>query len=124
MADPVFRGFAFPFQRDGVNFPKQADDDDLIRDSLVQLILTARFERLMRPDFGTNALSFVFENNDGLLAENLRTEVMNVVGRFEPRVIIRQIQTSRQDTKILLTISYIVRATRQSREVQVTLPAP
>jgi phage baseplate assembly protein W len=116
----VYRGFSFPFGTDGATFPAEAEDDDLIADSVRQVVETPRGTRLMRAAFGTRAYSYVFENNDALLVENLRTDVMGALGRYEPRILVTAIDVTRNDSEILLIIRYVVRATR--REQSLTMP--
>lgn len=117
MPTSIFRGFAFPFSSSSLSFPAGSTDDDLIHDSIVQLVLTMRCERVMRPDLGCNAYSFIFENEDDVLAELIRTEVMAVISRYEPRVAVSDVTVERDDTtssmsSVLVTIKYVVLATR------------
>lgn len=76
----------------------------------------------MRRAAGTQSLRFVFENNDVLLAENIRTEVLTVVGRYEPRVILRNVSIDRYDNEIIVQIDYAVRSTGQADQVLIPLP--
>ena len=125
MAAPiVYNGIKFPFQKGGTSFPAAATDADLIRDSLMQLVLTMNGERIMRPEFGTNATAFVFENNDTVLSNLLRSEIQGVVAKFEPRIQLTNIMVERRGTEIVLTISYIVLATRKTGAAAVAIPIP
>lgn len=119
----LYRGFSFPFRKEGSSYPVQATDADLIRESLKQIVLTGRGERIMRPDFGTSALSYIFENNDLVLEENLRTEVFNSISKYEPRVLVTRIDAKREDTTLDLTIQYVILATRQVDTLSVPLGA-
>jgi phage baseplate assembly protein W len=118
----IFKGIKFPFRRGSTSFPEAVEDDDLIKDSLLQLVLTMNGERVMRPDFGSNALSFVFENNDVVLGNLIRSEIAGVIAKFEPRVQVRDIRVERRVSSIILTISYVIIARRVASSVTVTLP--
>lgn len=122
MAKVTYRGIAFPFQKSSQAFPAPATDDDLVKQSLVQIILTGRGERIMRPDFGSNAFAFVFENNNLILQETVRAEVMSAISKFEPRAIVRSVGVERSDTELIITINYIVIATRREQTVAITMP--
>jgi phage baseplate assembly protein W len=125
MATPiVYNGIKFPFQKGGTSFPRAATDDELIKDSLVQLILTMNGERIMRPEFGSNALTFIFENNDDVLGNLLRAEIQGVVARYEPRIQITDIGVGQRDSEIIITISYIVLATGRASLAVVGVPIP
>jgi len=125
MAAPVvYNGIKFPFQKGGTSFPAAATDDELIKASLLQLILTMNGERIMRPEFGTNALSFVFENNDTVLSNLLRAEIQGVVAKFEPRIQLVDMQVERRGSEIILTITYVVLASRRVSAASVAIPIP
>lgn len=120
----IYQGIKFPFQKGSTSFPAPVTDDELIRESLLQIVLTRPGERIMRPDFGTNALSFVFENNDTVLSNLLRSEIQGVVARYEPRVQVIDIQTERKDSQLTLTIIYVVLSTRRTGTTMIALPIP
>ena len=122
MADPVYKGMAFPFQKGQTSFPKQVTDNDLIRQSLIQIILTPTGSRIMRPDFGTNVLTYVFENNTTLLGMKIRQDVGAAISRFEPRVILRGIGVARQDNAVIVTIGYMVKVTAEQDRVILRMP--
>jgi len=119
-APVIYRGIKFPFQRGPTSFPRAVTDDELIRDSLQQLFRTFVGERIMRPDLGSNAMSYVFENNDAILGGLLRADVQAVVAKYEPRVQVTDVQVEQVDSTITLTISYIVLATRQLGNVSIS----
>ncbi len=119
-----YRGIGFPFTKGPTSLPAAAVDAELVRQSLDQIILTGRFERVMRPGFGCDAMSFIFEPNDELMSELIRTEVTSAIGRFEPRVILQDVQVVRDVEKgqVLVTVNYILVATRTPDSTVVPLP--
>lgn len=116
-----FTGIAFPFQKIGAEFPATAEDQTLIRDSIVQIITTVRGERLMRPDFGCGALTHVFDNNDMVLAENIRAETLSALSKYEPRIMVTSINVVQKDETITLEIVYVLKATRQQQALVLPL---
>lgn len=117
----VLLGISFPFRKGATGFPEPTTDDDLIRDSLIQLVLTGTGERLMRPQVGTNARRFVFEPNNDLLSSLIQTEITSAVERFEPRVTLLAVDSLRNESSVSVTITYIVNATQQLGTVGVTI---
>lgn len=117
----IYKGIAFPFQKGDLSFPKAATDDDLVKQSIVQILLTGRGERVMRPDFGTGLMALVFEPNDDILAELVKLEVSTAIGKFEPRVLIQDIVVAREDSHVIITLYFVVTATNQQQSVQVSL---
>jgi len=124
MATPViYKGIKYPFQKSGTGLPAAATDDDVIKDSLTQLIMTTNGERVMRPDVGTNAKAFVFENNDVVLGNLIRAEVQAVIGKYEPRVQLVDVRVEQRRSEVILTISYIVLSTRKPGSAAMAIPA-
>ena len=123
-----FIGISFPFRKGSSNFPEVATDDDLIKQDLLQLVLTGAAERVMRPSFGSNVYAYVFEDNSELLQERIEAELTQLIGQFEPRVALLGVDVVRGDqaneaeaTSITITISYFVLSTQQSGTANVTL---
>jgi phage baseplate assembly protein W len=119
----TFRGIAFPFGKSSTSFPAAVEDEELIRQSIVQIVTTAVGERVMRPDFGSSAMSYVFENNNDLLAELIREEITTSVSKFEPRAIVRDVQTIRDNNEVTITIIYVVVLTGKQDSVSITVPS-
>ena len=118
----TYRGIAFPFGKSATSFPAEVSDADLVKESIQQIILTSPGERVMRPDFGSNAYAFVFENNDEILAELIKAEVVGALGRYEPRAIIQEVAVEREDSQVVITVAFIVSLTGQQDTVSVPLP--
>jgi phage baseplate assembly protein W len=125
-APVIFNGISFPFRRGSTSFPAGATDDQLIKESLLQLVLTQNGERIMRPDVGTNALAFIFEPNDVVLEQTLRAEIQAVIAKFEPRVLIVSLRTERKPSQgsVIVHIDYVISASRTSSSVAISLPVP
>lgn len=115
----LFRGVSFPFRKGTTSLPESATDDRIVKDSLIQLLMTGTGERPMRPTVGTNIRRFVFEPNDDLLSSLIRTEVTSAIARFEPRVTLTGVDVLRHDSTVVVTLSYVVNATQNSDSVAV-----
>jgi phage baseplate assembly protein W len=117
----TYRGIAFPFGKSTSSFPAKVTDAELVAQSIQQIILTSPGERVMRPDFGCNAYAFVFENNDVILEELIRTEVTGAIGRYEPRAIVQSVSTERDASSIIVTIKFIVSLTGEQATVSIPI---
>lgn len=122
MATTLYKGLKFPFSKGTASVPAASSDSDLIKESLRQIILTAKGERVMRPDFGTNAMAMLFENNNELLGHMLELEIRSAITKFEPRVIMQELTGERKESEIILTISYVVISTAVEDSLSITLP--
>jgi phage baseplate assembly protein W len=115
MADPRIRSFAFPFRIGELAFPKEATDSDAIKASVIQIVTTMRGERVMRPDFGCNAFSYVFENNTDEFRVNAEREIRQSLSKWEKRIRVDAVKITSDDViepgQILIDIVYTILST-------------
>jgi phage baseplate assembly protein W len=117
-------GLSFPFRKEGSEFPAESQDLELVRESLLQIVSTNRGERLMRPTFGINVLDYIFESNTDILASTIRSQVVDAITRFEDRIIVSDVQVQRNEEVVVISITYILRSTRQVDTVALSAPVP
>lgn len=120
-------GIAFPFQVGSQSVPLAASNEDLIKMSLVQIIMTQPGERYMQPDFGCGALNFIFEPDGEELEEYIKDTVTRSISQWEPRVTVNSVDVERNSMfggQVIITVRYTVIATRQTQNVNVTLGSP
>lgn len=84
----------------GVNFPfwvkpniilDQQTDTRLIKNDILQLLLTNFNERRMRRNFGTNIRKFPFESGDSQSISELRNTIISAIDTFEKRVKVKDV---------------------------------
>lgn len=86
-------------------------DEEAIKESLKNLILTDRGERLMQPNIGSDVRVSLFENATPATLKILEERVRDVINNYEPRVSIIDIDvTSLYDNnRVQITIYFYVR---------------
>jgi phage baseplate assembly protein W len=123
MALPRIRSFAFPFRKGDLAFPKTATDTDAIKASVIQIVTTMRGERVMRPDFGCNAFSYVFENNTEEFRVNAEREIRQSLSRWEKRIRVEAVNITSDDVtepgQILIDITYTILSTGEVQSATV-----
>jgi len=117
----VYKAIAFPFQKGKTQFPEAAQDSVLIKQALVQLIMTGLGERIMRPKFGTNVAAYLFENVNIDLELEVRREISSAIALYEPRVRVATIGVVTEDTTIDVLIEYVVIATNENQTLTINL---
>lgn len=115
---------AFPFRQGLVSFPDPATDEDAIRASVIQIVMTGKGERVMRPEFGCDVFSFVFENNDDVFQRRVEREIRSSLARWEPRIAVSSIETESGDDvtepgQLIITIYYTIVASGVRDQVTV-----
>jgi phage baseplate assembly protein W len=63
-------------------------DNDVIRESIYNILTTRKGEVPGNPTFGTNIHRFLFEPNLDQYWDALKIEIMNDVANFEPRALV------------------------------------
>ena len=107
------KGWSFPIALDDSHAIEMAEYEESVRQSVWNILGTAKGERVMRPDFGCGIYDLVFEVNSASTAGKVAQEVKDSLLLYEPRIDVRDIQVQPGDSSELLMISieYEVRAT-------------
>lgn len=107
------KGWSFPIALDDSHAIEMAEYEESVRQSVWNILGTAKGERVMRPDFGCGIYDLVFELNSASTAGKVAQEVKDSLLLYEPRIDVRDIQVQPGDSSELLMISieYEVRAT-------------
>ena len=85
------------FKDININFKKHPVTNDLvvsrdasaIKQSIVNLLLTNRGERLFQPEYGSDIRSQLFEPLDYATAANVKRLILYSIQQFEPRIVVR-----------------------------------
>lgn len=99
---PNFMGVPYPIQKTAKGFFYIQSGTKQIKSDLLQLLLTNPGERVMNPYFGTPLKKLVFDQNDTALQDAAREMIIQSIQRWEPRVVIQQIECSNQPDRTVL----------------------
>lgn len=66
-------------------------NEQSVKASIKNLILTIPGERLFRPELGSNVRKILFEPMDDFTVNMLKTEIQSTINNFEPRAILENI---------------------------------
>ena len=122
----AINGIAFPFQKGETEFPRKRVDDDVIEDNIRRILLTRRGERVMRPDSGSDTMSFVFESVGPILTAQISRECRRAIQQGEPRVQVQRVQVVTvndariQARQILVLITYEIQREIKKMQVRIT----
>jgi phage baseplate assembly protein W len=109
----------------------QKNGVDQIKADMLQLLLTNPGERVMLADFGVPLRKLIFEPNDVGLEIQARNMIVEAINKWEPRVVLQQVQVSsvvdiddlapddpREDTPHVLSIKILFYDPENITEVQ------
>mgnify|MGYP006268225061 CR=1 FL=1 len=66
-------------------------DANAIAFAMKNILLTGRYEKPFKPNFGSGVKGFLFENINPLSAISLQKEITSSISNFEPRVNLKQV---------------------------------
>ena len=80
-------GFSFPVRIDpGTGRFETAKEAISVKQSLYLILMTGRGERLMRPSFGSDILSYAFDDLSITMLNMMKHELTALILRQEPRI--------------------------------------
>ncbi len=106
----------------GMHFPPtikggqlaMSSGEDLIGESIIIILGTAKGERVMRPDFGCGIQELVFAPNDTSTATLLTFHVKEALLKWEPRIEVLSVDVlsdSGETNRLNISIEYRVKTT-------------
>lgn len=86
-------------------------NEEAIKESLRNLILTDKGERLFQPNLGSDVKATLFENVTPVTLKILEEKVRDVINNYEPRVSIIDVDVTSvyDDNKVQVTIYFYVK---------------
>ena len=115
----------FPYHIDGRGRSAETSDDDHIRDMIEQFIFTNAGERVNRPDFGSGLQQLIFAPNSPELASTLQFTMQAGLTRWLGDLIdLQMLDVQSDDSKLYITIQYIVRRTNEAHVAQLERRLP
>lgn len=102
-----------------------ADNTRSIHESLRLLLSTSYGELLGDPNFHTDLLSLLYEPNNEPLIDMVKTNILNAVSTYEPRITMtyNDIIVAQVDSLLYVSLTYVVKNTgmRNTLELQLAL---
>src|SRR5574343_1227410 len=109
MARATFYGFSAPFVSGNTILPMQADER-LIKNDLLQLLMTIPGERVMRPELGTTLRMSTFEPSDDALVDQTRESILTAITKYETRVVVNNLIVQREQDEHTISVELYCRA--------------
>jgi len=113
-------GWRFPIRPDASGGLGYVDGDANVEQSLGILLQCALGERVMRPDFGTEAPRLVFAPGSEQFLSLLETTVREAIVNWEPRVDVQSIAAEAdpvEPAQVTVAIAYTVRQTNTRKNL-------
>ena len=119
-SDFVGVGWAFPPRVSGSGRIALVRHERELEEAMRIILLTYPGERPMRPEFGSRLRDFVFRETTPSMYSALAHEVRTSLGRWEPRVDVKEVRVIADDSDrsiVYLDIQYVVKDTNDRRNL-------
>lgn len=114
MAKKQFFGVKYPFLNDNErHFYVAANESvaDKVRSQLMHIVFTPKGQRIRNPEFGTDLIKYIFDQNDGVTWESVKTEVSESVTRWSNNLSLRNIsvvKSEEDESQVFVRLDYSV----------------
>jgi phage baseplate assembly protein W len=95
-------------------------DENAVKQSIRNLVLTANYERPFHPEIGCQVYNQLFENFTPITVTIIRQTVYNVLLKFEPRILVLNIDVDSKPDYNSLGVTVTFRFTNDPRPITVT----
>ena len=120
-----YTGLSFPFRigSKGRTVMSSANDIEIphIVESIKQILLTRKGERVNEPEFGANLYNVLFENFDETVINVLAYKIQEALDIWEPRISVDNIIITELDGGVSVTVQFTVIKTLLKTETSVFL---
>ena len=119
-SDFVGVGWAFPPRVNGSGRIALVRHQRELEEAMRIILLTYPGERPMRPEFGSRLRDFVFRETTPSMYSALAHEVRTSLGRWEPRVDVKEVRVIADDSDrsvVYLDIQYVTKDTNDRRNL-------
>lgn len=98
-------------------------DEDAVKESIKNLVLTNRGERLFRPNLGGGIQHMLFENNTPATLKLIQESVKDTINTYEPRASLIDVETysNYNETTVTVNVIFYVRNRQEPVSVSVFL---
>ena len=98
-------------------------DSDAIKRSIRNIVLTNKFERPFKPNFGGGGTSMLFELDSTRKVKRFQKEMVNMIERLEPRVynVSVRLNPLTDDNRLDVQIFYSIRNGKSGQSAEFTV---
>ena len=114
------RGWSFPLRTSPSGGIALSSYEDDIQEAICLILMTAKGERRMRPEFGCGIHDLVFAPSNATTFGLIAHHVQEALGWWEPRIEVEEVLVTpdrQEPSRLLVDIRYRVKATNDPRSL-------
>ena len=119
------RALAFPFNISGGAVAYTTDYHEIVRNQLIDSVMTNYQERIMRPEYGADMQSLLFDPSDTLRNSDVSTILTERLTYMVPRATIENVNIVPEPTrKNVVNVNIRYRVNSYDEPEQLSIPVP
>jgi phage baseplate assembly protein W len=100
--------------------------DDAVKQGLKNLLLTNRYERPFRPEYGGDVRKRLFDNFDTVFATDYENQITTAIKNYEPRVVLPEtgavvVSEDRDHNQLYITVKFRNAVTLNDIDIDINL---
>lgn len=110
MGISLVRGLSFPLRVGNKGGFVMSNHIDHIEESIVQILSTQFYERVMLPEFGSDIDAYIFDPNEVETHALVQYEIVEALTKWEPRIVIDTdgVKVEAEGSYMYVTITYAI----------------
>lgn len=117
----MIKGFYMNRQYFDIKYPFTAESEsnkfidlnedvvDQVKSMLTHLIFTPTMQRIRRPEFGTDLIKYIFEQNDGAVGNEILEELQTKVDRYINNITLNDLDVVQYEHGINVVLNYTIK---------------
>ena len=93
-------------------------DNDAVKRSIRNIMLTNNYERPFKPNFGSNLRGMLFEANDPLMGHRIKESIVNALSVLEPRIGRVAVDIVQRDNSVDVRVAYVIMGSASHQELE------
>ena len=111
-------GIVYPFSNNNIdNLYLDLNDSyyDSVKSQVLHVLFTPKGQRLRNPDFGTDLIKYIFQQNDEMTESELKASLTSDIGKYVKGVQFEDISFNKNDDNSLIVIIHysVVKGTKK-----------
>jgi len=118
MAVKQYYGILYPFSNnniDNIYLDLNEDYFNSVKSQVLHVLFTPKGQRLRNPDFGTDLIKYIFQQNDEMTESDLKSSLTSDIGKYVKGVQFEDISFKKADDNSLIVIVHysVIKGTKK-----------
>ena len=107
-----YYGVKYPFSNDNLEnlyIDLNESYQDSIKSKVLHVLFTPKGQRLRNPDFGTDLVKYIFQQNDEMTINELKTSLASDISKYVNDVCFEDITFEKQENYLIVIVHYSIK---------------